>query len=253
MNEKIYPDDYSIFKPNAQGTGGALALSFSPRGIFLKIARQLGTQRMFDWKPATVIALNLTDISKILAGQQGKKEVSLFHDAAKSTMATSNAQKGLKITFNEQYGNFFWELWRKEGEVTTKASVPVTPEETIIIDVLLRWATPLLLKWHIVDTSSEPSRPQEVPQPAAYAPDEPAQAPLPAGFDNIFPGAESVSPTPDTREQKLVKIMALAKSKLGATSAEEAKTKVMEFTNLAFIDANLDQILSTLLLNTIKP
>lgn len=237
-----YADDYQIYKPNQQGTGGALALSFSARGIFLKIAKQLGTQRMFDWKPATILALNLTDISKVLAGLQSKKETSLFHDASVSSQATSNAQKGLKITWNEQYGNFFWELWRKEGEAKVSAGVSVSVEEAIVIETLLKWAIPQLLHWQIVDTSTAEPRAAGASQPAQGA--QESYSDMPAGLDAVFPGAEVVQER--TKEDKLKEIMQLAKTKLGAVSADDAKQKVMEKTNLPFIDSNLDAIIVNL-------
>jgi hypothetical protein len=47
-------------------------------------------------------------------------------------------------------------------------------------------------------------------------------------------------------EQVLKEINNLAVEKLGATSPEEIKTKVMEATNLAFLESNLSQILEAL-------
>lgn len=258
-----YPEDYQIYKPNAQGTGGALSLSFGNRGLFLKIARQLGTQRLFDWKPATVLALNLVDVGKILVGLKEKKETSLFHDAGQSQQAVVKTQKGLKITWSEEYKNYYWELWRKDGETQVKAGVPVTAEEAVILEELLKWTIPQLLCWQIADTTQDTGRndqPQAQPQPSNFnrpAPTTPAAAPAvqkpaqPAqkeiGIEDVlaaFPGSEVV--TEKTREEKLMEIMQLSKSKLGAKSAEEAKTKVVEATGLPFVDANIDQILSKL-------
>lgn len=52
--------------------------------------------------------------------------------------------------------------------------------------------------------------------------------------------------TIDTPEEMLKKINNIAVEKLGATDAESVKSKVMEATNLAFIEANLAQILASL-------
>lgn len=246
-----YPDDFSIFKPNAQGTGGALALSFSQRGVFLKIARQLGTQRLFDWgkagsgKVATTINLGMADIGQILLALATKKEVSLFHDSSKFS-SNLGSQKGLKITFNEQYGNFFFELWEKEGENTKRASLPLTPAEAIQMEYLLKWTLPYLLKWQIVDTSLEDSKGNVQAQEASQQ-QMPMENDVPAAISNVFPGAEVVPNTPKTREQKLVQIMQIAKVKLGAVNAEDAKTKVVGYTKLTFIDSNLDSILTLLM------
>jgi hypothetical protein len=63
-------------------------------------------------------------------------------------------------------------------------------------------------------------------------------------------GGEPVSYTetaaPTTPEEMLRKINNIAVEKLGATDAESVKSKVMEATNLAFIEANLAQILASL-------
>lgn len=235
-----YPDDYQIYKPNQQGTGGALSLSFSPRGVFLKIARQLGAQRLFDWKQATILSLNLADISKVLSGFQSKKETSLFHDAGISAQATSNAQKGLKMTWNDQYNNFFWELWQKTGEEKKSAGVAISTEEAIIIETLLKWTVPFLLHWQLVDTTT--AEPRNAGGPSAPVQEQGFYSDAPAGVAEVFPGAEIVQ----TKDDKLKIIMEISKTKLGATSAEDAKQKVMEKTGLAFIDSNLDAIISNL-------
>lgn len=62
------------------------------------------------------------------------------------------------------------------------------------------------------------------------------------GFDK----APTKAPEVTTGTDKLNLIGELAKTKLGVTDAANVKVKVMEATNLAFIDSNLDQILSTL-------
>ena len=51
---------------------------------------------------------------------------------------------------------------------------------------------------------------------------------------------------PNTPEEMLKKINNIAVEKLGVTNAESVKNKVMEATNLAFIESNLAQILATL-------
>lgn len=64
-----------------------------------------------------------------------------------------------------------------------------------------------------------------------------------------IPGFENTPAKPSaemTNTDKLNLIGELAKTKLGVTDAANVKLKVMEATNLAFIDSNLDQIIEAL-------
>lgn len=247
----IYPDAFQLYKPNKEGTGGSFSLSYSPTGLFVKIAKQIGTERKFDWPSATIIKLGLADIASILAGIQQQGKIELFHDAGKFAGAKNPVQKGLNIQFNEQYGNFYWSLWRKEGENTISAGVNITAGETAIIASLLRWVLPYMLRWDIVkakedgeDGGNYSNNNEEVS----------VDEPFPSGpmkyentkLDPLLSAADEVFGAPQSMEEKVAEILKLAKTKLGAVSAEDAKKKVMEHTGKAFIAANIDSILSAM-------
>lgn len=57
---------------------------------------------------------------------------------------------------------------------------------------------------------------------------------------------EAPKAAPLTVEQKIEKISAIAKEKWGIEDPNATKTKVMEETNLAFVEANLDKILEAI-------
>ena len=72
-------------------------------------------------------------------------------------------------------------------------------------------------------------------------------------ISDIFPDAPKAPETPTvvapaevSESDKIREIALMAKTKLGATSAEEVKTKIAEKTGLEFITANLDLILEKL-------
>ncbi len=58
--------------------------------------------------------------------------------------------------------------------------------------------------------------------------------------------AAPATPAEKTTEQKIEEISALAKTKWGIEDPNAVKTKVMEETNLAFVEANLDKILEAI-------
>lgn len=87
-------------------------------------------------------------------------------------------------------------------------------------------------KW-IMENEEEINR-QDAPAPST--PVEASQS-MPAPIE---------ATTPMTSEELLKEINNLAVTKLGATDAEDVKAKVMEKTNLAFVEANLQSILDAL-------
>lgn len=246
QEQTIYSDNYQIYKPTAKGTGGALALQFSDRGIFLTIARQLGTQRQFDWKPATTLYLNLVDISKILNLFHTRKEVEIFHDPSLNNPKAKGIAKSLKISWHEQYGHFYWQVWEKAKDQSKNAAVPVTVEESLIIETLLKWAIPYLLKWQIPDTAKG-----DIQEASGPVPESQVEAEVvPPAVAQIFPNTVVVPNTPakapQTKDEKLALIMQMAKTKLGAKNPADAKAKIIAKTGFAFTEENLDKIIADL-------
>ncbi len=254
MSEIVYPDSYIIYKPNAKGTGGALQLSPGPGVIFLKIAKQLGSERQFDWKQAPTFAIQIADVTAILHGiAKELPQVELFHDAGKSQMTSDNSQKGFKITHSSEYNSYYWSIFRKVAGAQEEADkghgCSVSPAEMIVIDTLLKYYLPYMLNWQHAKTIDDRNRLST--SPAASGTGGTSQAfptSVPGNIEDVFPGAEVVTtnePTaqpsgPDTR---LIEILQLAKQKLGATDPNDAKAKAVAHTGLQLTGNNLDIIL----------
>ena len=237
----FYAKDFNVFKPSKTGEGGAMALSFSPIGLGLKIAKQNPGQRNFAWDTATYFQLDFADIGAVLSALRNKTKAELVHDASKFAGAKNPVMKGLNMQFNTQYNNFFWSLWRKQDGQTITASVPTTLEEATIIQTLLAWACPRLLQWNLVELKRE--------DPLANIPPEIRDDPFWGIKEAMTPPAGPVvTPPPPamTPVEKLAKIIELGKKKLNAVSDDDAKMKVMEATNIPLLETKYDQILAEL-------
>jgi hypothetical protein len=269
MEKKQYAESAQFYKPNDKGTGGALSLSFSgwrqdlqgnytDGGLYLKIAKQVPGQRAFDWNSGTTLKLNLTDIGALLNMIRTKTKVELFHDAGKF-YGSGSMQRGLNVQYNEQYNNFYWSLWKKDGEKTVTDSVAISLGETHVIESLLIFVIPLLLKWDLVKIAS-PVQPQPtIPSPIQAS----TIKPLESGYmekekeelpDWLKEDPKKLETLPiqnkskeKTKEEKLEIILELAVLKLGV-SKDEAKIAVLEATGLPLIDKNIDAIYAAMIL-----
>lgn len=261
MNEVIFPEPFKIYKKNQQGTGGALDLSVSKIGLFLTIAKQApNPQKPFDWDNApAILKLDLVDIGKILQVFRAKDKLSIFHDAGKF-YGTPPRQRGLNIEYNAQYNSFYWSIWKKENEQTSSAGVIVTAGETLVIESLLNFVIPRMLRWEQTDF---PPRDRETKSglPTRTAREETTfddRSDIPFS-DEPFPTEQRTpsnqstpAPVPGalrslTKDEKIQKIIDIAMAKLGATP-DNARLKVMEVTGVPFTDANTDAIFAAMLM-----
>lgn len=248
------PLSYQLYKPTQAGTGGALALSYSysshyqSLSVYLKIAKQMGSERSFDWQNATVIMLGMNDIAGLLNAIRTRTELKLFHDSSKVSKAIRPSQKTLNVTYNEQYNNFYFQIGRKElteGGQTVNVGCPVTLGEAAIIETLLRWVLPYLLKWDQVRPGTSSNNSFESSEvPSFMLGDETEDLPFVEKTPSVPTGPSFASLS---TEQKTERIKELAVLKLGA-SREDAEKRVMEETKMAFIESNLDAIHAALMM-----
>lgn len=255
MDKYQGPLSYQLYKPTQAGTGGALALSYSysehyqSLSVYLKIAKQMGTERTFDWKNATVIMLGMNDIAGLLNTIRTRAELKLFHDSSKVSKAIRPSQKTLNVTFNDQYNNFYFQIGRKElgeGGQAINVGCPVTMGEAAIIETLLQWVLPFLLKWDQVKPGVGGRSSFEESNVPSFMLETDEEEPFP-GKAPVNPPAMPTAPTELTKEQKIERIKELAVLKLGA-SREDAEKRVMEETKMAFIDSNIDAIYAALMM-----
>lgn len=185
-----YAKGYQIYKPNAKGTGGAMDLGFSQSGLWLSVAKQIGTDRKFGWKGKLLMKLGVVDAGKLIdiikkkykAGPTGAgKEATIFH----STGNTNSKILSLVWAETEQYSGFYMAIFSKNGAVSAKAGVALTEIEANTLVVLLEYAIPKMLMWDQVacveqekkgDLEALPVIQQEVPAPKPAA--KPASKPV---------------------------------------------------------------------------
>lgn len=126
--------------------------------VFLEACPAIG-ENNYDWQNQKIsISLNLTDIGQILnffsnpnsevykTDRRGNPKpypaLDIFHDN------NHIDQKTLKISKDPTKNNFmFFITKRQNNQELAKASIPVSPEEAIIIGTLLRSAITEILSW----------------------------------------------------------------------------------------------------------
>jgi len=162
------PITYAIYK-GISGKQGALRFklkrAYTDRDkkrkegcIFLEMAPAVGKNN-YDWEGGKVtMALNVTDISRILlylrnpghtAFQNEKDDgtLKLVHDPGAGTQNAHKSFKSLMISKPENQYSFWFNINHKSGDESKKASVSVSPEEVIVIGTLLQASLPLILSW----------------------------------------------------------------------------------------------------------
>ena len=125
--------------------------------IFLEMAPATG-KNIYDWQNSkAVIALNLTDLSKILLYlrspqhsmfKKNEGNLKLYHDKGAGTAKEGQEITSLTISKPEGRSNFFWSIYQKRQDTTKTVSVPVSPDETLTIGTLLQAALPTILMWN---------------------------------------------------------------------------------------------------------
>jgi len=159
------PIEYAIYK-GIRGDQGALRFklkkAYTDRNkeraagcVFLEMAPAIGKNN-YDWENSKIIiALNPTDISKILLylrspnNERFAKDGSLkiIHDPGAGTPEAKKSFKGLTITKPKDQYSFWFNINHTTGSSVKKASVSVSPEEALLIGTLLQAAVPLILSW----------------------------------------------------------------------------------------------------------
>jgi hypothetical protein len=180
MNEISYEERAKIEKPplkyevykGLRGKFGALRLSlkkawsnpdkFDKKGkkakkegvIFLDMVPTIGLNK-YDWENQKMtMALSVTDIGKIILYLRmpnnsifSENKLKIFHDRGAGTHTVGQDVKTLTIDKPRDAHSFFFNMYHKNGDDATTASVPVTPDEALVIGTLLGAAIPRILAW----------------------------------------------------------------------------------------------------------
>lgn len=149
------PLAFSIYK-GVKGKFGATRFEFIPPfsnmkrkkkdGAILITASNATAPNVYDWDNKIVFALSVTDVGAFLDGIK-KGNVKLYHDPGMKSDEQGQVTKGLEVTKPEDKDSFWFKLREKQGETTKEVNLPISLQEMLILDNLLRAALPKLLNW----------------------------------------------------------------------------------------------------------
>jgi len=160
------PMQYRVYK-GIKGTSGAMRLNLkrpytspdpkkSEGVLFLEMAPPVSAN-VYDWENSKMImALSIVDIPKIIlylrspqhpAFERNGYKLKLMHDKGAGTARKGEDVKTLEIVKSDRTTNFMFNLYQKSGGNNISASVPIAPDEAIVIGTLLQAAIPVILSW----------------------------------------------------------------------------------------------------------
>lgn len=123
--------------------------------LFAEAAKSLGDNtKACDWKNKITLKLGLPDIGMILNGIRVKfdpapdstgkpKEYKLYHDPSKGGPNEGKVSKSLSIVRGQTYG-YMINFGMKNGETKLNFSMPISDEQLILLDILLRESVKLV-------------------------------------------------------------------------------------------------------------
>ncbi len=138
--------EFTIYKPNAKGSGAAmrLSLSLSKAAIFTDAAPQNG-ERQFFWEEKITMKWNLSDIGSLLATlEKYQPEAKLFHQSEKASSTCH-----LIASDNPERAPFMITLTRQAtaDRSLRKVTLPITHGEASILRSLLTDACRKIAGW----------------------------------------------------------------------------------------------------------
>lgn len=120
--------------------------------VFLEIT-SAKEKNVYDWSKKITVSLSVTDISKLLYGLRTAtegSEVKLMHDPGAKTEAMGKVQKHVTLASPQGPGKGFMlnvaQFSGQQGEKLVH-TVPLSPEEALVVSTLFASAIPQLLAW----------------------------------------------------------------------------------------------------------
>ncbi len=138
--------DYTIYKPNSRGNGGAVRFSLNRAkgALFVAAANQSG-EKQFDWENKFSMKWGLADLGATLAVLQGRTpQAKLFHQSEKA-----NSAFDLTTRDDPERAPFALTLSRQDSadKSVRKVSIPLTHAEAAVLEAALRTAVGRLVGW----------------------------------------------------------------------------------------------------------
>jgi hypothetical protein len=138
--------DYSIYKPNARGSGGVIRFGYNPSkvAVFVDAAAQSG-DKQFDWDRKITMKWGLSDLGQVLATLQSRQGAAkLFHQSEKA-----NSAFDLTPREDLEKAPYLMSLSRQDAvdKSLRKVTIPLTHAEAAVLETALRVAVSRILQW----------------------------------------------------------------------------------------------------------
>ena len=137
---------YSIYKPNARGTGGVVRFGINPSkaSVFVDAAAQSG-EKQFDWENKITMKWGFSDLGTVLAALQGRQpQAKLFHQSEKANSAFE-----LICQEDPDRAPYLLSISRQSSEDKSlrKVTIPLSHGEAAVLETALKAAVTRLLGW----------------------------------------------------------------------------------------------------------
>lgn len=142
----IRPTDYSIYKPNARGSGGVIRFGYNAAkaSVFVDAASQSG-DKQFDWDRKITMKWGLADLGQVLATLHGREGgAKLFHQSEKANSAFELVPRE-----DPAKAPYLMSLSRQDlsDKSVRKVTIPVTHAEAAVLETAMRVAISRILQW----------------------------------------------------------------------------------------------------------
>jgi len=113
--------------------------------ILVEVTSAVARNR-YDWENSIKLALNITDISKILNAFSRGEKIGIYHDPNKGKPGAQVIDK--KLTFSVgRDGSYFLKIFKKIGDDKIEHSLPISKEEIRVLKIIFEAAIPKILCW----------------------------------------------------------------------------------------------------------
>lgn len=117
--------------------------------VFVEVAPSVGSNK-YDWEQKITFALSVTDMGKIVHFLSTGKDTSIMHDPGAKTETAGAVKKFLNLSSPKGIleGGCMLQLSQTKGSEKIGHTVPLTPDECLVVRQLLLSAISTSLNWN---------------------------------------------------------------------------------------------------------
>ena len=116
--------------------------------VFLEATSSVGDNQ-YDWEQKVTVALSVTDMGKLTIGLKTGKETKLMHDPGAKTERAGVTSKHITLTSPDgvMSRGCMLQVSQKTGDTRKSHTIPLSPDECLVLGTLLTTAIPKALGW----------------------------------------------------------------------------------------------------------